>query len=191
MANWCYTDCTVSGPDAEIERFKEACFATEPLTEDEHRDRDGVDFKRVIPTPDDVRMSEGVTDWCWKNWGTKFARRSKYYVEEGRHRLFLVTAWDPPIPVLKKIVDMFPSISFVDIEISEEQGSFFKKGTITAAGVDLRDDEEAMKEFNDIMTEACEQAELDDPTPEGERAVSGDSPEGMAFLRKMIEGERD
>jgi len=46
MPNWSYTTCTITGPDAEIERFKQACFFAEPT-----EDRNGIDFERIIPMP--------------------------------------------------------------------------------------------------------------------------------------------
>ena len=46
MPNWSYTTVTLSGPDAEIERFKQACTFTEPT-----EGRDGIDFERIIPMP--------------------------------------------------------------------------------------------------------------------------------------------
>ena len=46
MPNWSYTTVTLSGPDAEIERFKEACTFTEPT-----EGRNGIDFECVIPMP--------------------------------------------------------------------------------------------------------------------------------------------
>jgi hypothetical protein len=65
-------------------------------------------------------------DWSCANWLTKWPPvESRYWVEDGCHKLHLATAWSPPIPVFQKIVRMFPKLSFVDFDITEEQGYYF------------------------------------------------------------------
>jgi hypothetical protein len=164
MPNWSYTSCTVIGPDAEIERFRAACLALEPPSDD----MNGIDFQRIIPMPDwilnalipmpdkgdrqkvlsDWMKSTGpaacaaANVWSTANWGTRKPRSSEYYVEDGRHILSVVTAWSPPIPVFERIIAMFPALSFVDFYTRCEMGNYFCKGTISASGTDLHDDEE-------------------------------------------------
>ncbi len=112
MPNWCYTDCKVIGPEADIARFKQACLYLEPQPQPYGRPgvNNGLDFERVIPRPDHVLRSleaneakceaidkamngavavivpeEDKTwlDWHCENWGTKWAARdSEYYVDE-------------------------------------------------------------------------------------------------------------
>lgn len=52
MPNWCYTTCVIHGPEAEIERFKQACLMRTPTPSkwSEHIDN-GIDFQRIIPMP--------------------------------------------------------------------------------------------------------------------------------------------
>lgn len=47
MPNYVYTKAIVSGPPADIDKMKAACFYPE-------EDRDGIDFERAYPTPDPV-----------------------------------------------------------------------------------------------------------------------------------------
>jgi hypothetical protein len=44
MANHCDTTCTITGPDAEIERCKQTCFVAMPPRPDYGN---GVDFTRA------------------------------------------------------------------------------------------------------------------------------------------------
>jgi hypothetical protein len=83
---------------------------------------------------------DDATDWCRINWGTDRLPYESTYSEG--HRFSLVTAGSSPIPVLVKIVEMFPSLSFTNIKIVGDVG-YFMRGTISADGVDLVDDEEA------------------------------------------------
>jgi hypothetical protein len=189
MPNWCYTSCKLTGPEADIERFKQACLYVDPKPDGDN----GINFQRIIPEPDHVlrsieaseardeafmRVSKGEDiavpqedntwhDWRCENWGTKWRpRESHYYVEDGRHKLCLTTAWSPPIPVLERIVSMFPTLAFVDFYTRDDMGNYFYKGTISAAGTDLVKDEEAEREWEEQMMPSasaeaksrCEQA---------------------------------
>jgi hypothetical protein len=143
-----------------IERFKEACLALEP-TDDNHN---GIDFERMIPMPVSVRESKEIDEhglpawyiWRCKNSGTKWcATQSNYLVEDGHHKLFIITALSPPIRVLEKIIEMFPALT-IELRTQCEQGNYFYKGTINASGTDLHEDEEAIQKFEDFLSR-CEE----------------------------------
>jgi hypothetical protein len=168
MPNRCTTHCTVMGAYVEIERFKAACLELEPRG----GDHNGIDFERIIPMPLSVRESKELVElklgvrlvsvpvwynWRLVNWGTKCEPLvSRYYVEDGYHKLFLETVWAPPIPVLEKIIAMFPALSLIDLRTYDDQLNFFWKGTISASGTDLQEDEEAIQEFEDAISR-CEE----------------------------------
>jgi hypothetical protein len=63
-----------------------------------------------------------------------------------------VTAWSPPVPVLEKIVALFPALT-LNVYSSDEMGNYFVKGTIRASGTDLSDDKEAMAKWEAMMNE--------------------------------------
>jgi hypothetical protein len=145
----------VSGPEEEIERFEQTCLFLDPKD-----DKNGIDFQRVIPMPDELPPSKSSFPnwylWSCANWGTKWPPLvSRYWVEDGCHKIYLETAWSPPLPVFLKIVEMFPMLSFVDFDSTDEEGLYFIKGTISAAGVDLHEDEEAKNSWE----AACREAE--------------------------------
>jgi hypothetical protein len=178
MPNWSYTDVTITGPDADIERFKQACFFLEPK-----EDASGIDFERIIPSPKnsdsspkdfDLPSAAALNDWGRENWGTKWLPRvSTYHVDEQGHlQLCLITAWSPPDKVLEKIVAMFPELT-LDVRSTDEMGNYFIKGTISKNGTALHDDEEAMQEHIAFMKAASEQYDKENALIEAEQARNG------------------
>lgn len=72
--------------------------------------------------------NSGGYDWCKKNWGTKWGMYDVKLEEthdEDRDELFYTfqSAWVPPIPIIKKMAEMFPTLDF-DLRYFE-QGSEF------------------------------------------------------------------
>ena len=55
--------------------------------------------------------------WCTENWGTKWNARRPELAEDcakdGYIEIRFDTAWAPPMPVLEKMFEMFPKLSFV------------------------------------------------------------------------------
>jgi hypothetical protein len=129
MPCWRYTTAILNGPEDEIERFKRACLFVKPVDGGDN----GLDFERVLP------MSK---------WG---ARVSVYHInEKGCHELYLVTAHVPLGEVFEKIVAMFPALT-LNVTSGSESG-FFLKGTISASGTDLHNDEEETKRWEAAVT---------------------------------------
>jgi hypothetical protein len=123
MPNWSYTTAVVTGPDAEIERFKQACTFTNPT-----KDFDGIDFDRVIPRPRFAywRLRESTFDGL---------------DEQDRPRFRMVTAYGLPSPIFEAIAVRFPALT-LNIRSFDEQCSYSIRGTISACGFDLSEDEE-------------------------------------------------
>lgn len=55
--------------------------------------------------------------WCSENWGTKWnacrAELAEDCAKEGYIEIRFETAWAPPMPVIEKMFEMFPKLSFV------------------------------------------------------------------------------
>jgi len=55
-------------------------------------------------------------DWSCANWNTKWNAREVAvedgFIESGTVEITLDTAWDAPVPVFRKMVQMFPKLSF-------------------------------------------------------------------------------
>src|SRR6266542_5179634 len=116
MANWCVNYLTIEGPETEVERFKATVI----------RER-GMDFDTIIPMPDQFKVdgkdvwdetlgSDGLdarNTWTTENWGTTGIR--DWQVDEdlpGRYSCRVYTTWDAPMPVFRKLVAMFPAVTF-------------------------------------------------------------------------------
>lgn len=131
MPNWCDTNIIVTGPAAEIERFKQTCFVTGPTK----RDHDGIDFTRA-------------------EWKSDLAIMvSEYGLHDGQHWLWIRTAWSSPVASLEKISVLFPALTF-DLTTADEFCNFAYKGSIKAGVVDLHKDEEAVRKYDDAMMTA-------------------------------------
>lgn len=86
-----------------------------------------IDFEKIIPMPDNIfRGDLGPTerklygnnnwyDWSISNWGTKWGA---YGYDESKNYSFFedsfhfFTAWSAPHPVLAKLAEMFPAVTF-------------------------------------------------------------------------------
>jgi len=122
MPNWVHHQLTVTGPEAERERFLAECFSQ---TEGETN----FDFDRLIPQPEHIKRDlakreqreVGFTDakakfpdwyeWRCKNWGDKWNACDTDVGREGEAiRLFFDTAWSVPIPIFEEVARRFPSL---------------------------------------------------------------------------------
>jgi hypothetical protein len=57
--------------------------------------------------------NSGGYDWCINNWGTKWNAYNARFEDEGDRLIFnFNTAWAPPEPIIRKLIEMFPGLSF-------------------------------------------------------------------------------
>jgi hypothetical protein len=62
--------------------------------------------------------NQGGYEWCKENWGTKGnmadVEVDVHALPKGKKQVFYSfnTAWSPPVPVIKKMGEMFPSLTF-------------------------------------------------------------------------------
>ena len=78
----------------------------------------GKPFAQVLseigPRPEDA-YNHGGYEWCLENWGTKWNAIKPKIVENRQWRTIIKfkTAWAPPLPVIDKLAEMFPTIDFM------------------------------------------------------------------------------
>lgn len=143
MPNWVDCDFIVEGSKNELQKFKK--FAKEgkkllsankfiPYPEkyrklDEIADKAEKEGK---PRPNDGFNSGGY-EWCIENWGTKWGISHSNLVDESENRLTyaLDSAWSPPLPVIQKMSEVFPELTF-KLKYYESANGF--KGTFMAKG---------------------------------------------------------
>jgi hypothetical protein len=60
-------------------------------------------------------FNSGGFEWCVANWGTKwgFCSPKLEYEDEECLEYHFDTAWSPPIPLVKKMGEMFPKLKFI------------------------------------------------------------------------------
>jgi len=101
-------------------------------------------FQKIIPMPDDIEdiaehVRGGWYDWRIDNWDTKWdahVERSDLQNEDGTANLFaskgyFLTAWSPPLAVIRKMQEMFPAFSLT-LEYVDE--GFMYGGKLNAVG---------------------------------------------------------
>lgn len=89
-------------------------------------------------------------DWKIQNWGTS---GTSYSFTQGRPEEFcFVTAWSFPTPIFKKLIELFPTLSFHCYTYDE--GSCFAGEGVFQAGTEIPDMHgEATKELYEIVYE--------------------------------------
>jgi hypothetical protein len=137
MPNWCENDLTVEGPKDVVEEFLRFAEGESTLDFDrfipypeafrrrdeiadawdrEHAERLGADW---ASRPGDGFNSGGY-GWRVANWGTKWraalVHREEPEAGSAEGTVAVVfhfdTAWSPPLPVVRKAAELFPSLSF-------------------------------------------------------------------------------
>jgi hypothetical protein len=114
MPNWVHNYMKIAGAAEEIERFKKTCITGEG--------EDGLDFNAIIPMPAEVEGNHAKGEngmpvwyeWTCANWGTKW-NAIRFCLEKDEATCFecsFDTAWAPPVPVWKKMGEMFPTLDF-------------------------------------------------------------------------------
>ena len=59
-------------------------------------------------------FNQGGYEWCIANWGTKWGLCDVELANENKDSLSyeFKTAWSPPLPIIKKMGEMFPDLEF-------------------------------------------------------------------------------
>jgi len=123
LPNHVFSTLKVSGPDKDVERFREFAKGT-----DEDNTVLLLDANKFIPMPSEIATSNDaskIIQWCKDNWGTKWG----FYeieIEEERSGFVdyrFLTAWSPISPVIHKMSQTFPMLTF-DYYAEEETNEF-------------------------------------------------------------------
>jgi hypothetical protein len=132
MPNHYTTHVTIKGDRKVIDEFKAKHIRVPGFEDDPEAEQ--LDFNTVIPRPavlEDTLSGTGEEthpqnllayaetgylnwyDWSEVNWGTKWNSYELCIIEDGRQLVFTFhTAWAPPIPVLNKLMEMWPTLKF-------------------------------------------------------------------------------
>ncbi len=105
MPNECLNKLRVTGPTEERQRL------TALWTDD-----GGKVFSRILPQPREL-TGDAWYEWRNRHWGTKWdvgGQDNPVDVQErgDETTIVFVTAWDPPIPVIRAMSATYPSLTF-------------------------------------------------------------------------------
>ena len=115
MPNWCYNQLQIpvisEDSKTTISDIKKKIFNS----------KDELDFQKIIPMP--KSEEENWYDWSIDNWGTKWnASTEDVDIDDDRIYIRFNTAWSPPIPIIKKLHEMFDSEEVMITGHYEEEG---------------------------------------------------------------------
>ena len=77
------------------------------------------EYKRVTREQSEIWGVVGWYDWSCKYWGTKW---NAYNTYADGNAIYMDTAWSAPLPVLKQLSALFPSLQF-NFEYADEDAS--------------------------------------------------------------------
>ena len=146
MPNWCENELTITGKTEDVQKLKEAVRNGDEVLDANKiipypeefaiLDRLATGELRAEDIPQAVMLkltgydlnkdgyNQGGYEWCVNNWGTKWGfvdatlAESEYKGTTTLEYTFN-TAWSPPIPLIKKLGEMFPQ---VEIELRYFEG---------------------------------------------------------------------
>ena len=135
MPNWFYMTLEVNGKEEDVLTFVKNVKGSKKYETEGH----DFDFNHFIPQPNNIfRDNIGAIkkeeldamglpnwyDWNVENWGTKWNAHCEFVDFNGGGAVYnLETAWADPRPVIHKMIEMYPNLSFV-IEGEEESQSY-------------------------------------------------------------------
>ena len=103
MANWCDNKLTVKPKNIMDD------ILTKYVRKDEESKENLFDFEKIIPITARCR-NDNWHDECIVKWGTKWCPNNIVCHSD---YLSFATAWTPPIPIVKKLADLYPSAQFI------------------------------------------------------------------------------
>ncbi len=133
MPNHVDNDLFIKGTKDELSKFKETMAGLDHqgkqvlLSEEKlipypqkYRELDEISAKYGKEHPKDWSgrpkdgFNQGGYDWCINNWGTKWGFYNVELVdsEDGQLSYNFNTAWAPPIPLIRKMGELFPELKF-------------------------------------------------------------------------------
>jgi hypothetical protein len=121
MPNWCETRCNVTGPEADLQKFRNRAFRFI----DEHGSRVEMpgqlvfDYGAFVPMPPEIEKLLNVDNlthdnWIEQNWGstTKCYGFEVIILEDNPLEFTFLAAWSFPKRLFETIAKQYPSLVF-------------------------------------------------------------------------------
>jgi hypothetical protein len=110
MANWCENILTVKPKNILTNIFTQYVCKTDTSK------NNFFDFQKIIP----IDISDQNENWykeCYEKWGTKWCPDNIICNDS---YLSFATAWTPPIPIVRKLAELYPDAQFT-LEYNEPE----------------------------------------------------------------------
>jgi Ferredoxin-like domain in Api92-like protein len=116
MTNYCHNTLVITGPKDELERFMAFAKSGGSVFDFDHfvkyPESEHIKTKGGKDAPKSG-FNRGGDEWCRENWGTRWNSGDVHVEEkEGEVIYYFDTGWTPPIPVVRKAIELFPTVSF-------------------------------------------------------------------------------
>ena len=117
MPNYVYNVLYVIGNKSEIDKFYNA---NKPVQQ-EHSCECELSFNMLVPEPENCNWYE----WRCNNWGCKWdSSNTEYQIKNNMGQYTFSTPWNYPLPWLKTVSKIFPTLTF-HIKYEDEGFNFF------------------------------------------------------------------
>lgn len=118
-------------PDKKFEEIEKVVLTKHK--DETGEDKEFFDFEKIIPPPENIEKG-GCTgehpvgvicwyEWQKENWGTKWNSYSFNKWAKWDKEFSFQTAWNHPVPIIKKLSEMFPDVRFNIKYADEDIGS--------------------------------------------------------------------
>jgi len=122
------------------EKLRELNDKLERAESEEEKQRIRKEIEEVRKNmPEKDAYNQGGYEWCCERWGTKWNAVRVDLIERKRSLVYIFdTAWSPPIPVVRKMSEMFPNLLFT---LKYWEGGVGFKGVFKVKGGEVLRDE--------------------------------------------------
>lgn len=112
------------------------------------------DFNKIIPMPEEYNEGSKWYYWRIENWGTKWNASGGY--SDGAGYFMFDTAWSTPVPIIKRLSELFKDIEFsvryADEDFGYNVGEYtYMNGRLVESNIPEDGSEEAYELAADIL----------------------------------------
>ena len=126
----------------------------ETIKGDSDGEESPLDFQKIIPMPEEYNEGDKGYYWRIKNWGTKWNAKAVYSDDNGY--MDFDTAWSTPLPIIKRLSELFKdiefSVRFADEDFGYNVGEYaYLNGRLVESTIPEDGSEEAYELAADIL----------------------------------------
>jgi hypothetical protein len=116
MPNWCNNTLEVTGPNQDVQRFKDKAVGHYPWLK-QQGEPNLLNFHSLVPIPESILAlpyEDAGYDWENKYWGCKWgSSETRLESEDGRLIYTFDTPWSPPLELFQTVAKEWLTLRFV------------------------------------------------------------------------------